>query len=144
MSCLVQGWQSTLRAYSTCYANCWISQRLVCGFDLWRGHWSCLWGSRVHPPSLSGVSQGASAQQAWCCARTVNQLRIKAPLLKIQVPQSSTLKSSPVPNKGSTLKSSGSPKFHIKVPLFKVLIKVQVPQGSISRFHINMSQKGLL
>ena len=36
-----------------------------------------------------------------------------------------------VPHKGSIVKSSGSIRFHIKVPF----LKVQVPQGSTERFH---------
>ena len=57
------------------------------------------------------------------------RFHIMVPLLKVQVPQGSTVKSSGSTRfhiQGSTVKSWGSTRFHIKVPR----LKVHVPQGS--------------
>ena len=67
------------------------------------------------PSFSSSVHQCVSAESLTPRSDRPSLRVIKVPLLKVQVPQ------------GSTVKSSGSTRFHIKVPF----VKVQVPQVSI-------------
>ena len=75
------------------------------------------------------VSQGSTLRFQF-------RFHIKVPLLKVQVPQKgSTLKSSVSP-RFHTHRGAGSPRFHIQVPRFHsyTLTSSQVPQIKVTRF----------
>ena len=98
----------------------YVPGHVVCppSFDAWASL-----GSHLPVPFGLGIAPPCSCLPHPCVSAASLAPRSELPSLReIKVPLSTVQ----VPQKGSTVKSSGSTRFHIKVPH----LKVEVPQGS--------------